>query len=90
MKREQVIDELRYHAHPSWFHSLLKWSTPQLKALLVFYREDAKEGGPSATADISPRAAMFGGIDPARPGAELHVVSIIEVRPRTKIGAGIN
>ena len=90
MKREQVIDELRSHAHPSWFHSLLRWSTPQLKALLVYYRETDKEGGRAADAETSPRSAMFGSIDRARPGAELTIISTIEIRPRRKIGEAVN
>lgn len=90
MKREQVIDALRHHAHPLWFHSLLKWSTPQLKALLVFYRESDKEGAPSPDARTSPRSAMFSSLDRGLPGAELSIVSIIEVRPRRKIGETVN
>lgn len=43
MNRIQVIEELRSKAHPTWFHSLLRWSTPRLKALLLFYRESDKE-----------------------------------------------
>jgi hypothetical protein len=37
LKREQVIFELARYAHPSWYHSLLEWTTAQLKALLYYY-----------------------------------------------------
>lgn len=43
MKREQVIHELRKHAHPQWFHSILSWSTSHLKGLLAYYTEEKKE-----------------------------------------------
>lgn len=39
MNRPEVITELARWAHPSWYHSLLEWETPQLKALLTYYRE---------------------------------------------------
>lgn len=83
MKREQVIDELRYHAHPSRFHSLLSRSTAELKALLVFYRENAKGNGER------PQIGHVG-IDRALPGAELSIVHVLEIRPRQKIGASVN
>lgn len=38
MNRTEVIKELAGFAHPSWFHSLLDWETPQLNALLTYYR----------------------------------------------------
>jgi len=44
MNRTEVIEAIRYQAHPSWFHSLLDWSTPRLKALLVYWRENDREG----------------------------------------------
>jgi hypothetical protein len=43
MDRTQVIHALRIHAHPTWYHCLLAWSTPRLKALLLFYRESEAE-----------------------------------------------
>lgn len=60
MDRIEVIDELRSHAHPSCFHSLLLWTTPRLKALLVYYREDAKEGAEKK--EIGSPLKMFGSI----------------------------
>lgn len=71
MDRWQVIDELRSHAHPSWFHSLLSWNTPRLKALLVYYREDEKEEKSDRGDEIrSPLSIMYGeihvGIDLAK------------------------
>ena len=49
MTREQVINELRGQAHPQWFHSLLTWSTPHLKALLTYYKtSDEKTETPIA------------------------------------------
>lgn len=49
MTREQVINELRGQAHPQWFHSLLTWSTPHLKALLTYYKtSDEKPKTPTA------------------------------------------
>lgn len=43
LNRTEVIEALRYTAHPSTFHSLLGWSTAHLKALLAYYREDDKQ-----------------------------------------------
>lgn len=64
MNRMEVIDELRSQAHPTWFHSLLSWSTPRLKALLVFYREDAREEKQIERPGASclPADLMFGSI----------------------------
>lgn len=59
MNRMQVIDELRSHAHPSWFHSLLLWTTPRLKALLVYYREDEKEESREKSKVVSPLSIIF-------------------------------
>lgn len=39
MRRQDVIEALRYFAAPDRFHSLLERSTAFLKALLIFYRE---------------------------------------------------
>jgi hypothetical protein len=63
MNRMQVIDELRSHAHPSWFHSLLSWNTPRLKALLVYYREDAKEETRERKEVVSPLSIIFARIE---------------------------
>ena len=62
MDRIEVIEEIRSLATPTWFHSLLSWTTPRLKALLVFYREDAKEGRVGLPEDKSPISEMFGEI----------------------------
>ena len=48
MNRTEVIKELSGLAHPSWFHSLLEWETPQLVALLAYYRSGGKGPFPSA------------------------------------------
>lgn len=37
MTRWEVINALRPHAHPSWYHQLLAWKTRELKALLYYY-----------------------------------------------------
>lgn len=64
MSRFEVIQDLRYYAHPTWYHSLLSWSTPRLKALLVFYREDAKEGtSRNEIRAVGPTILMFGRIE---------------------------
>ncbi|HOB90126.1 MAG TPA: hypothetical protein PKG74_02220 [Candidatus Colwellbacteria bacterium] len=54
MRRFEVIQDLRYFAHPSFYHSLLSWSTPRLKALLVYYREVAKEGNSGEIGNQNP------------------------------------
>ena len=38
MDRIQVIHELARYAHPTQYHSLLKWNTDSLKKLLSYYR----------------------------------------------------
>lgn len=38
MNRTEVIHELARHAHPTWYHSIISWSTRDLKALLNYYR----------------------------------------------------
>lgn len=43
MTRWEIIQELRRHAHPSWFHALLDRTTPALRALLFYY----ENGGPA-------------------------------------------
>lgn len=35
--RPEVIYALAQYAHPSWYHSLLLWSTENLKKLLSYY-----------------------------------------------------
>ena len=37
MKREEIINELRKYAHPSWFQKLLTWPTKALERLLNYY-----------------------------------------------------
>jgi len=36
--RTEIIYELAKYAHPSWYHSLLKWSTYHLSILLDYYK----------------------------------------------------
>ena len=44
MDRPTVIDQLRRHAHPSWFHSLLSWKTDALKKVLIYYEAERLAG----------------------------------------------
>lgn len=43
MNRIELLNELRRHAHPSWYKQLLEWPTTGLKALLVYYEEEKLE-----------------------------------------------
>lgn len=45
MTRWEIIQELRKHAHPSWFQSLLDRTTPTLRALLFYYQNGGNEEG---------------------------------------------
>jgi hypothetical protein len=42
MRRQDVIFDLARYSHPDWYHSLLSWDTPWLKALLMYFREQRK------------------------------------------------
>ena len=38
MTRIELINALRSYAHPTWYHELLTWTTPALRALTLFYK----------------------------------------------------
>jgi len=38
MSRPELIFEIARHAHPSWYHSMTKWPTIELKLFLLAYR----------------------------------------------------
>ena len=38
MSRPEVIQELRKHAHHTWYHMLLEFKTKDLKILLDYYK----------------------------------------------------
>ena len=42
MTRINIIYDLAKYAHPSWYHSLLSWTTPQLGRLLDYYQHPDK------------------------------------------------
>jgi hypothetical protein len=42
LNRTEIIQALRSHAHPTWFHSILSFPTPALSALLEYYRAGGK------------------------------------------------
>lgn len=62
MNRTEVIFDLARFSHPTWYHSLLSWSTPRLKALLMFYREDAREGTNERFREGNPTRNFLGSI----------------------------
>lgn len=73
--RIEVIEELRYVARPTWFHSMLELSTPALKAILMFYHAGgddkeiirmAKEAQPKK--EVNVVIAHGGGYIPGGPG----------------------
>ena len=83
MSRHQVLTELARHAHPSWYQSLVEWQTPQLKALLVYYRE----GGDFPTNMVGRIHRTKGLGDERRLPCKHGGVVVVEIRrvPRKKL-----
>lgn len=38
LTRIEIIYELAKYAHPTWYHTLLRWRTDPLRQLLAYYK----------------------------------------------------
>lgn len=79
MGRYEILMELRKHAHPTWYQSLLEWETRQLRAYLTYCRE-----GGDFPSNAVGRIYKTKGLGDCNPKPKLIGIMRVEIRAKKK------